>query len=93
MFLVFLGQGKVADAYETCSSVLTKLGETVSDKISYKEVQTMIAETVKMYDEIVCDEWLETKMQDRTLQSVAKLYTAMLNAACFFGLARLYTAW
>ena len=44
----------------------------------------MIGDTVKMYDEVFCDAWLETKMQDRTLQSVAKLYTAMLNAACFF---------
>ena len=83
MSSVFLGQGKVIDTYETCSCILTQLGETVSDKISYEEVQTMIAETVKMYDEFPCDAWLETKMQDRTLQSVVKLYTVMLNAAYF----------
>ena len=43
----------------------------------------MIAETVTMYNEVFSDAWLETKMQDRTLQSVVTLYTVMVNAACF----------
>ena len=43
----------------------------------------MIAETLKMYNEVLCDAWLKTKMQDRTLQSVVKLYSAMVDASYF----------
>eukprot|EP00985_Skeletonema_marinoi_P029450 scaffold27900_cov117-Skeletonema_marinoi.AAC.1 len=30
---VFQAQGKVADAYGTCSSILTQLGETIPDSV------------------------------------------------------------
>ena len=80
---VFQGQGKIAEAYETGISILTQLGETVPESVSHEAIQTMIAETLKMYHSVYDDDWLKTKMEDKNLQSVIKIFVPMYVLATF----------
>lgn len=81
--LVSLAQGKVADAYITCSSILTQLGETVPESVTPETVAAMIPETLRMYDEVYGDDWLGKKMEDMTLRNVVKFYSSMATSAFF----------
>ena len=81
---VFQAQGKVVDAYGTCSSILTQLGETIPDSVDPEVVGAMIPETLRKYDEVYCDDWLGKKMEDYTLRYVIRFYGQMATSAYFF---------
>ena len=44
----------------------------------------MIPETLRKYDEVYGDEWLEKKMEDYTLRYVVRFYGQMITSAFFF---------
>ena len=73
----------MVDAYSTCSSILTQLGETVPESVSLECVGAMIAETLKMYDGMFSDAWLGKKMEDLKLQNIVKFYGALATCAFF----------
>ncbi|KAK1733892.1 putative AAA ATPase [Skeletonema marinoi] len=81
---LFQAQGKVVDAYGTCSSILTQLGETIPDSVDPEVVRAMISETLRKYDEVYCDDWLGKKMEDYTLRYVIRFYGQMATSAYFF---------
>lgn len=81
--LVLLAQGNPNEAYTTCSSVLTQLGETVPEVVTLETVGAMIPETLHMYAEVYGDDWLEKKMEDTTLCDIIKFYSSMATAAFF----------
>ena len=80
---VFLAQGKVVDAYNTSSSILTQLGETVPEAVTLEAVGVMIPETLNLYAEVYCEDWLEKKMEDTTLCNIVKFYSVTVTAAYF----------
>ena len=77
LFIVFQAQGKVTDAYNTCSFVLHQLGENIPDSVAPEAAKTMIEDTLKMYEEVYDDDLLERKMEDETLRIVVKFYSAI----------------
>jgi hypothetical protein len=84
MILVFQTQGKVVDAYNTFSSILTQLGETIPDSVTPEAATDMITETLTMFEEIYDDEWKQTMMEDETLRVTVQFYCGMTLAAYFF---------
>ena len=44
----------------------------------------MIPETLRKYDEVYGDEWLEKQMEDYTLRYVVRFYGQMITSAFFF---------
>lgn len=91
IFLLFISQysvlhaqGRVADAYKTCSSILTQLGDTVPESIDPELVKAMVPETLKEYNEIYGDEWLGRKVEDSKVHSIVGLYTQMTTCAFLF---------
>ena len=80
---VYFGQGKIADAYDTCSSILTQLGEEVPETLSFESISVMVGDTLRMYGELYDDNWLGKKMESRSLQTVEKFYSALKNLALF----------
>ncbi|KAK1738571.1 putative AAA ATPase [Skeletonema marinoi] len=60
-------QGNGADAYNTCSFVLLQLGETIPESVAPEAAKTLVEDTLKMYEEVYDDDWLERKMEDKTL--------------------------
>jgi len=83
LILVFLAQGHPNQAYATCSSILTQLGESVPETVTTETVGDMIPETLRMYSEVYGDDWLGQKMEDTTLSNIIKFYSAMASAAYF----------
>ncbi len=81
---VFQAQGKVSDAYDTCSSILTELGETIPESVDPDETVAIIPETLRKYDEVYGDDWLGRKMEDYTLRYVVRFYGQMITCAFFF---------
>eukprot|EP00984_Skeletonema_dohrnii_P009487 scaffold3626_cov69-Skeletonema_dohrnii-CCMP3373.AAC.1 len=75
---VFQAQGKVVDAYGTCSSILTQLGEKIPDSVDHEVVGAMIPETLRKYDKVYCDDWLGKKMEDYTQRYVIRFYGQMV---------------
>lgn len=71
----------MADAYDTCSFVLLQLGENIPDSVTPEAATTVIDETLKMYEEVYNDDWLERKMEDETLRIVVKFYSAIIFLA------------
>ena len=89
LILIFLcsvlhAQGRVADAYMTCSSILNQLGEKVPESIDPESVKAMVPETLKEYNDIYGDEWLGRKVEDSKLHSIVGLYTQMTTCAFLF---------
>jgi hypothetical protein len=84
MNLVFQTQGRVVDAYNTFSCILTQLGETIPESVSPEAATGMITETVNMFEEIYDDEWKRTNMEDETLRATVQFYCGMALAAYFF---------
>ena len=79
---VFQAQGKVNDVYNTCSSVLIKLGESIPDS-STLSTSEIIRETLDMYAD-VGTKWLEgEKTNDKTLNTTLQLYRAIALASFF----------
>lgn len=71
------------DAYNTCSFVLLQLGETIPDSVTTEDAKTMVEDTLKMYEEVYDDDWLEKRMEDKNLQVVAKFYSVIIFSAYF----------
>ncbi len=90
-FTVFQAQGKVADAYDTCSSILTQLGEKIPETVDPEETAAIIPETLRKYDEVYGDDWLEKKVEDCTLRYVVRFYGHMITSAFFFKLPHVVT--
>jgi hypothetical protein len=83
LFVVFQSQGKVADAYNTYSSILTQFGETIPDPVTPETSAAMITETLNMFEEVYDDEWVKTKMEE-SLCCIPQFYCEMTLAAYFF---------
>ena len=81
--LVLVSQGHANKAFDTCSSILTQLGETVPDAVTVETVGGMIPETLSMYSNVYGDDWLGRKMEDENLRNVVKFYSAIAIAAYF----------
>ena len=79
---VFLAQGKANDAYNTCSSALTQLGESIPDSLDFETAKTITAETINMYNRVSGnnDDWLkrEVACNNRTID---KFYGAIATAS------------
>ena len=74
---VLRAQGKVNDVYDTCRSILMKLGETIPEKtLGIDQSKQMIVETLKMYEE-VGDKWLRQETGDKTLNTTLQFYSAI----------------
>ena len=68
--------------YDTCSSVLVELGESIPDS-STVTTSEMIRETLNMYNE-VGDKWFEgERTHDKTLNTTLQLYRAIALASFF----------
>ena len=82
---VFLSQGKVVEAYETSSSILSQLGETVPEveTVTLEMVGGMVVETLGMYAQVAGDEWLAKKVEDSTLINILNFFSVMATAAYF----------
>ena len=76
-------QGNVDDAYNTCSFVLLQLGETIPESVAPEAAKTMVEDTLKMYEEAYDDDWLERKMEDKTLRTLIKIYNVMAFSSYF----------
>jgi len=83
LILVSVAQGHLREAYTTCSSTLTQLGETVPETVTPEMVGSMIPETLNMYTEVYDDDWLGKKMEDSTLCNAMKFYSIILTTAHF----------
>ena len=80
--VVFQAQGKVNDVYNTCSSVLIELGESIPDS-STVTTSEMILTTLYMYRQ-VGTQWLEgEKTDDKTLNTTLQLYRAIALASFY----------
>ena len=70
------------DVFNTCSSVLIKLGESIPES-STVNTSEMIRETLNMYN-AVGTKWLEgEKTDDKTLNTTLQLYRAIALASFF----------
>eukprot|EP00985_Skeletonema_marinoi_P029067 scaffold26635_cov209-Skeletonema_marinoi.AAC.1 len=81
--IIFLTQGRVVDAYDTCSFVLLQLGETIPDLVAFDDVKTMAKDTLTMYEEVDDDDWLERKMEDETFHTKLQFYTSIAYSSFF----------
>ena len=71
------------DVYDTCSSILIQLGESIPESSTLKTSSGMIQETLNMYKE-VGDKWLEgEKTDDKTLNTTLQFYRAIALASFF----------
>ena len=70
------------DVYDTCSAILTELGESIPEWYTLSKSSVMV-ETLKMYEE-VGDKWLEgEKTDDKTLQTTLQFYNVIALASYF----------
>ena len=70
------------DVYNTCSSVLIKLGESIPES-STLSTSEMVTDTLNMYAD-VGTKWLEgEKTNDKTLNTTLQLYRAIALASFF----------
>ena len=81
--LVLLAQGHMDEAYSTCSSILSQLGETVPEAVPLETVGSEVQEILKRYSEVYGDDWLGKKMKDTTLCYTMKFYTLIATATYF----------
>ena len=79
-----LAHGQMGEAYTTCTSILTQLGETVPEAVSREIVGTLVQNTLKRYTEVYGDDWLGKEMSDTTLCYTMKFYILLANAIFFF---------
>eukprot|EP00577_Skeletonema_sp_RCC1716_P008541 CAMPEP_0113418196 /NCGR_PEP_ID=MMETSP0013_2-20120614/26075_1 /TAXON_ID=2843 ORGANISM="Skeletonema costatum, Strain 1716" /NCGR_SAMPLE_ID=MMETSP0013_2 /ASSEMBLY_ACC=CAM_ASM_000158 /LENGTH=743 /DNA_ID=CAMNT_0000305411 /DNA_START=1 /DNA_END=2232 /DNA_ORIENTATION=- /assembly_acc=CAM_ASM_000158 len=80
---ILQAQGKVKDVYDTCSAILTELGESIPEWYTLSKSSVMLVETLKMYEE-VGDKWLEgEKTDDKTLQTTLQFYNVIALASYF----------
>ena len=85
--LVLIVRNKANEAYNICSSTLTELGETIPnpDSVEPDTVNTEIAETISMYNQVCEDDngWLKREVDDSKERIVDKFYLNFATA-CFF---------
>ena len=83
MFIIVLQtQGKVEDAVNLYSSILTQLGETIPASVTAETSTAMIAETLNMCEETFDEAWIETKMEE-SLRFIPQFYCEMALSAYF----------
>ena len=71
------------DVYDTCSAILTELGESIPESYTLCKSAEMLAETLKMYEELG-DKWLKgEKTDDKTLQTTLQFYNVIALASYF----------
>jgi hypothetical protein len=69
--------------YDSCSTILTELGESIPVTYTLSESSEMLEETLKMYEE-VGDKWLKgEKTVDKTLQTTLQFYNLIVLASYF----------
>jgi len=81
MSSVFQTQGKCIDAYNTCSSVLLQLGETIPDAVAPGIAKTMVEDTLKMYEEVDDIDWLERNIEDNALRTTLQFYSSIADSS------------
>eukprot|EP00986_Skeletonema_menzelii_P003846 scaffold1255_cov199-Skeletonema_menzelii.AAC.2 len=73
LITIFLSQGKVVDAYNTCSSMLSHLGETIPETVTPQAVEAIVPETLykieKHYGAECSGRWLRTSRFVRSSNS------------------------
>ena len=71
------------DVYDTCSAILTELGESIPESYTLGKSSEMSAETLKMYEELG-DKWLKgEKTDDKTLHTTLQFYNVIVLASLF----------
>ena len=69
--------------YDTCSTILIELGESIPESSALINSSEMIKDTLNMYKE-VGDKWLEGEKVDyKTLNTTLQLYRAIAFASFF----------
>ena len=82
--LVFLSQGKAVDAYNTCSSMLSHLGETIPENVTPQAVGSAVPETLYKIEKGYNEEWLGKKIENESVRQILKFYTALISASYLF---------
>jgi hypothetical protein len=82
--LVLQAQGKVNDVYDTCSAILTELGESIPESYNLTIASKMTNDTLHMYAKAANKGWLERKETgDKTLRTTLQFYSAIALASYF----------
>eukprot|EP00984_Skeletonema_dohrnii_P027159 scaffold16617_cov136-Skeletonema_dohrnii-CCMP3373.AAC.4 len=83
LLLALHAQGKLNDVYDTCSAILTELGESIPEFYNLSMATTVADETLKMYED-AGEEWLKSDATvDKTLLNTLQLYKAISFASFF----------
>jgi hypothetical protein len=83
LLLALHAQGKLNDVYDTCSAILTELGESIPESYNLSMATTVADETLKMYED-AGEEWLKSDATvDKTLLNTLQLYKAISFASLF----------
>ena len=82
--LVFFSQGKAVDAYNTCSSMLSHLGETIPENVTPQAVEAIVPETLYKIEKGYNEEWLGKKIENASIRQILKFYTALISASYLF---------
>ena len=75
-------QGKVVDAVNLYSSILSQLGETIPESFTAEASTAIVAETLNMYEGTFKESWIQTKMEE-SLCFIPQFYCEMALAAYF----------
>jgi hypothetical protein len=78
--IVFQTLGKVEDAVNLYSSILTQLGETIPESSTAESSTAMLAETLNMCEETFDEAWIQTKMEE-SLCFIPQFYCEMTMSA------------
>jgi predicted ATPase len=81
---VFFSQGKVVDAYNTCSSMLSHLGETIPENVTPQAVEAIVPETLNKIEKGYNEEWIGKKIENASIRQILKFYTALISASYLF---------
>ena len=79
---MLLSQGKPKRLYDACVSVFSQLEVTIPSSVTPEAASTTLAETLTMYEEIYGDEWINNRLEDEKIRTIAKIYN-MFVIACF----------
>ena len=70
----------MVDAYNTCSTTLSHLGETVPETVAFQDAEAIVPETLQMVGQTFGDAWLEKEIENESVRQILKFYTAMVTA-------------
>ena len=83
MLLVLQAQGKVNDVYDTCSAILTELGETIPESYTFAMASRKMTATLNTFEK-VGENWIKgEKTVDRTLHKTLQFYNVIALASYF----------